>query len=168
MKKRWLIVLVVLVLLAGGGWVWGSPYYTLWQMKQAAESRDVDALASHVDFDAVRSSVKEQVSAQLRRERGGLLGEGGLVLGALVHAGLADTAIDAAVSPNGMRFIFAAAPLAESEPPSAIKLKANEMRYRRLSFNRFELTRADGAALEFRLQGVNWKLIDVRLPPDAF
>jgi hypothetical protein len=164
--KRWLIALVVLVLVALGGWAWGSPYYTLWQMKRAAEARDVDALAGHVDFDAVRGSVRDQVSAELRRDRGGLLGEGGPLLGALVRSGLADTAIDAAVSPNGMRVIFAAAPLAESEPPSPIKLKASEMRYSRTAFDRFHLTRGDGASLEFRLRGLEWKLVDIRLPPD--
>lgn len=165
--KRWGISLLILVLVAVGGWAWGAPYYTLWQMKRAAEARDVDALASHVDFPAVRTSVRDQLSVQLRGSRGGLLGEGGAVLGALVRAGLADAAIDAAVSPNGMRVIFAAAPLAESEPPPAIKLKANEMRYSRTAFDRFHLTRGDGASLEFRLRGLEWKLTDIRLPPDA-
>ena len=161
MKKRWLVALAVLVLLAAGGWVWGSPYYTLWQMKRAAEARDVDALASHVDFDAVRGSVKTQLSARMH-------GEGGGVLGALVRSGIADTVVDAAVSPEGMRFIFAAAPLAETERPGTIKLKANEMRYRRVALNRFELTRSDGAALAFRMRGATWKLEAITLPQDAF
>ncbi|HWU95119.1 MAG TPA: DUF2939 domain-containing protein, partial [Sphingomonas sp.] len=60
MRKRWIIALPVLAVLGAGGWVWGSPYYTLWQMKRAAEARDVEALASHIDFDAVRGSVKRQ------------------------------------------------------------------------------------------------------------
>ncbi|WP_137863617.1 MULTISPECIES: DUF2939 domain-containing protein [unclassified Sphingomonas] len=160
MKKRWLIALMVLILLAGGGWIWGSPYYTLWQMKRAAEARDIDALARHIDFPTVRESVKAQLSA-----RAG--GEGGGVLGALVRAGIADTMVDAAVSPEGMRFIFAAAPLAETSRPGTIRLKASEMRYRRVAFGRFLLTRGDGAALEFRLHGASWILTDVRLPPDA-
>lgn len=158
MRKRWIIALPVLAVLGAGGWVWGSPYYTLWQMKRAAEARDVDALASHIDFDAVRGSVKRQISAQLP-------GEGGGVLGALVRSGIGDTVVDAAVSPEGMRFIFAAAPLAETERPGTIKLKASEMRYHRVALNRFELTRSDGAALEFRMRGMAWKLSDVRLPP---
>lgn len=158
--KRWLVALLVLVLLAAGGWAWGSPYYTLWQMKRAAEARDVDALTSHVDFPAVRTSVKAQLSERMH-------GEGGGVLGALVRAGIADTVVDAAVSPAGMRVIFAAAPLAETERPSTIKLKASEMRYSRTAFDRFHLTRGDGASLEFRLQGLAWKLTDIRLPPDA-
>ncbi|NYT40057.1 DUF2939 domain-containing protein [Sphingomonas sp. R-74633] len=158
--KRWILALVVLALLAGGGWVWGSPKYTLWQMKRAAEARDVDALARHVDFQAVRDSVKAQLSARMH-------GEGGGVLGALVRAGIADTVVDAAVSPAGMRVIFAAAPLAETERPGTIKLKANEMRYQRTALDRFHLIRGDGAALEFRLQGASWKLVDIKLPPDA-
>ncbi|MDG2532901.1 DUF2939 domain-containing protein [Sphingomonas sp. HITSZ_GF] len=160
--KRWLIALLVIALLAAGGWAWGSPKYTLWQMKRAAEARDVDALASHVDFPAVRASVKDQLSSRMQGN-----GEGG-VLGALVRSGIADTVVDAAVSPEGMRFIFAAAPLTESEErPGTIRVKASEMRYRRTAFDRFELARGDGAILVFRLRGLEWKLTDIRLPPDA-
>ncbi len=161
MRKRWIIAVLVVAVLGVGGWVWGSPYYTLWQMKRAAEARDVDALTSHIDFDAVRGSVKSQIAAHLP-------GEGGGVLGALVRSGIGDTVVDAAVSPEGMRFIFAAAPLAETERPNTIKLKANEMRYRRLALNRFELTRSDGAALQFRMRGMTWKLEAIQLPPDVF
>lgn len=158
MRKRWIAALLLIAVLGAGGWAWGSPYYTLWQMKRAAEARDVDALASHIDFDAVRGSVKTQIAARMP-------GEGGGVLGALVRSGIGDTVVDAAVSPEGMRFIFAAAPLAETDRPGTIKLKANEMRYHRIALNRFELTRSDGAALSFRLRGMTWKLSDVRLPP---
>lgn len=158
--KRWLIVLAALAVLAIGGWAWGSPYYTLWQMKRAAEARDVEALAAHVDFPAVRASVRNQLSEQMGHEGGG-------ILGALVRSGIGGTLVDAAVSPAGMRFIFAAAPLTESEPPTPIKLKANEMRYRRTAFDRFHLVRGDGASLEFRLHGLEWKLVDIKLPPDA-
>lgn len=161
MKKRWIIALLVLVALGAGGWAWGSPYYTLWQMKRAAEARDIDSLAGHVDFDAVRDSVKTQLSARMP-------GEGGGMLGALVRSGIADTVVDAAVSPEGMRFIFAAAPLAQTERPGTIKLKASEMRYHRTAFNRFELTRGDGAALAFRLRGMNWKLVAIKVPPEVF
>jgi hypothetical protein len=158
--KRWLIALLLLVVVAVGGWTWGSPHYTLWQMKRAAEVRDVDALSGHIDFPAVRSSVKDQIAAQVGHQGGG-------IVGALVRSGIGDTLVDAAVSPTGMRLIFAAAPLTESEQPSPIKLKANEMRYRRAALDRFELTRSDGAALVFRLRGLDWKLVDLRLPPDA-
>jgi hypothetical protein len=160
-RKRWILAVLVVAVLGAGGWLWGSPYYTLWQMKRAAEARDVDALAGHIDFDAVRGSVKSQIASHLP-------GEGGGVLGALARSGIGDTVVDAAVSPEGMRFIFAAAPLAETERPNTIKLKASEMRYRRISLNRFELTRSDGAALQFRMRGMTWKLEAIQLPPDVF
>ena len=159
--KRLLVGLVVLLAVAMGGWAIGSPYYTLWQMKRAAEARDVDALASHVDFPAVRASVRNQISARMGNEGGG-------IVGALVRSGIGGTLVDAAVSPTGMRFIFAAAPLTESESPTPIRLKANEMHYGRTAFDRFHLTRGDGASLEFRLRGLEWKLVDIQLPPDAF
>lgn len=157
--KRWLIALLVLAVVAVGGWAWGSPYYTLWQMKRAAEARDVEALVSHIDFPEVRESVRNQLADRMGHEGGG-------VVGALLRSGIGSTLVDAAVSPAGMRFIFAAAPLAESEPDTPIKLKASEMRYQRTGFDRFHLTRADGASLEFRLHGLAWKLVEIRLPPD--
>jgi hypothetical protein len=159
--KRWLTALVLLLVAAAAGWALGSPYLTVWQMKRAAEVRDLDALARHIDFPAVRAGVKAQLAERMRgRDRG--------VLGALVAAGIAGTVVDSAVSPEGMRVIFAAAPLAGTAPPGTIRIKAQGMVLRRDGWDRFRLVRRDGTgtALIFRLHGAQWLLSDIRLPPD--
>ncbi len=160
--KRWLVLVLFLAVAAGAGWVFGAPQLTLWQMKKAAEARDVDALSSHIDYPEVRDSVKAQLAERMRgRERS--------AFGALVAAGLADQLVDAAVTPDGMRLLFAAAPLAGTARPGTIRLKAEDMNFRRTRWDEFRLVPRDGkgGALIFRLHGVSWKLSAIELPPDA-
>lgn len=160
--KRVLIALALIAAIGGAGWYWGSPVWTLRSMKDAAERRDVDALSRNVDYAALRESMKRQ----LRARAVDAAGEMG-VLGSLVNAGVADRLVDLALTPEGMRAIFAAAPLASTQRPGAIKLNANDMVTRRDGIGRFRLVRKDGkgGALIFRLRGATWMLTDVELPP---
>lgn len=54
-------VVVVLVVL----WVAAGPYLTVYRMKGAAENRDGEALSSHVDFPALRKSLKDQMNSMM-------------------------------------------------------------------------------------------------------
>jgi hypothetical protein len=159
--KRWLPALLVLVALAGGGWLYGSPWLTLQEMRQAAEARDADGLAAHIDYPALRKSMK----AELRARASGAHGP----LGMLVASGLADTLVDAALTPEGMRAIFVAAPLASRSDHGPGGMKASDMRVQRERWNRFILVKRDGGpgALVFELEGIRWKLTAIRLPPGA-
>src|ERR1700738_3573841 len=38
-----------------------SPYYSMWRFGAALRAHDMDALSARVDFDAVRSSLKQQI-----------------------------------------------------------------------------------------------------------
>ncbi len=164
--RRWLIALLALAVVVGAGWAIGSPYFVLWQMKKAAEARDLASLSSHIDYPAVRSSLKAQLANEVSDRKASLFG-------VLVASGIADAAVDTAVTPEGMRLIFAAAPLASSvepEPQSQpLRLKADEMAYRRTGWDRFSLVRRDGsgAGLDFALHGLSWQLVAVRIPPGA-
>ncbi len=161
--RRWLPILVLLIAAAGLGWLWGSPYLTLDEIRLLAQARDLDALATHVDFASVRTSMKTQLRDRMRA---GTHDHG--ALSTLVASGLADSVVDAAVTPEGMSMIFEVAPLASTTHPNAIRLKAQDMRYVRDSWDRFRLVRKDGKGgeLVFRLRGVRWMLSDLRLPPD--
>ena len=59
--RKWIFAIVVLVVAAGAGWYFGSPWWTLYQVKQAAERKDVDTLIGYIDFDALRSDLKAQM-----------------------------------------------------------------------------------------------------------
>ena len=54
-----IVAVIVAALLAVS--VYASPYWTLYRLKVAAERHDGDAISHHVDYPAVRASVKEQM-----------------------------------------------------------------------------------------------------------
>lgn len=162
--KRILIALLLIAALLAGGWYWGSPWWTLQSMKEAAEARDIDTLSRHVDYTALRDSMKRRLRARMDS---GVRDEG--VLGALVAGGLADRLVDIALTPEGMRLIFAAAPLAGEARPGTVKLKADDMMMHRDGPGQFRLVRRDGkpGALIFKLKGATWMLSDIELPPET-
>ena len=59
MKKITLAAAVAAIALVASAYA--SPYYALHQMKTAIAERNVDALASYVDFPALRESIKGQL-----------------------------------------------------------------------------------------------------------
>ncbi|WP_448664476.1 DUF2939 domain-containing protein [Sphingomonas sp. CJ20] len=162
--KRWTIALAALGVLVLG-WAWGSPYVTLWQLKKAADARDLGTLSAHVDYPAVRASLKQQLRARVADQREGGLGG----LARMVADRFGDPLVDAAVTPEGMRIIFATSPTAEdnSGPQRTMGLDAGKMTVRRETLTRFALEPRDdngtGTELVFGLHGLGWKLIGVRL-----
>ena len=159
-----LIALAALVVAAGAGWYWGSPWWTLRSMKQAAEARDIDSLSRNVDYTALRKGMKRELRARMETPNAD---QG--VLGALVAGGIADRLVDLALTPEGVRAVFAAAPLASNPRPGAVKLNANDLVMHRDGFGQFRMVRSDGkrGALIFRLRGATWMLSDVELPPES-
>jgi hypothetical protein len=160
--RRWIIALVVLMALAGGGWLWGSPYLTLLQLKKAADARDLTAISARIDYPAVRADLKTQLQDRLGGRGGSELDK----LGAALAERFADPVVDAAVTPEGMRALFASAAVAEAARPGFASGKPGEMRVRRDGLGRFALVQTSGAGPEvvFELQGVTWRVTAVRLP----
>ena len=162
--RRWLGILLLLAVVAAGGWLWGSPYLAVRAMERAAEARDAEALSAYVDYPAVRQSMK----SQLRERFASQAGVGGdTALGALVATGLADGLIDAGITPEGIRAIFAAGAVDAARDRPAV-LDARKMELRRDSLGRFRLVRGEGqgGALLFALRGIEWKLVGIELPPE--
>ncbi|HEX8222245.1 MAG TPA: DUF2939 domain-containing protein [Allosphingosinicella sp.] len=133
-KRRW--ILAAAAALAAGWWL-GSPWWTLWRMREAAAAGDSAALASYIDFPAVRESTRAQ------------LGPG---LGGLGSALLTPTALRLALASrlNGR---------AGAGEFKVIRSGASEFRLHRQG-------RAHGKVdLVFRRHGLGWKLAEVRLAP---
>ena len=160
--KRWWIVLAVLLVIVAGGWLWGSPYLTLAQMKKAADARDLTALSARVDYPAVRADVKTQLRERLEHADGSPLDR----LGAAIAEQVADPAVDAIVTPEGMRALFASAAVAQAARPSLASAEPGEMQVQRDGLGQFSLTTANGSGPEvvFELQGLTWRVTAVRLP----
>lgn len=166
--KRWIAPLLLLLVLGIGGWLWGSPYVTVWEVKRAADSGRFGTISAHVDYSAVRESLKRQLRTRL--SEGAPTGDVGR-FGSILARQLSDPFVDAAVSPEGMRAIFASTAMARSDDPGTGDAAAStrHMRVRREAFDRFILTTGDPAdgVFVFRLQGgLHWRLVEIRLPRD--
>src|SRR5438094_8335049 len=60
---RWVALICVVLLLAYAA----SPYFSFWRFTNALRSGDSAAIGSHVDFPAVRASLKKQLVARFAR-----------------------------------------------------------------------------------------------------
>jgi hypothetical protein len=139
-RPRALVLAGVLALLVTAGWWFGSPWWTLWRMREAARAGDSAALAAYVDFPALRASMRAQL-----RPRLGPLG-----------AALARPAVDALVGSAALRLAL----LGRGEGD-----EAGEIELVRTGASEFRLRRGRGDFV-FRRRGLAWKLTEVRLASD--
>ncbi|MDV3456439.1 DUF2939 domain-containing protein [Sphingomonas sp. HF-S4] len=160
--RRWILGLVVLLVAAVGGWLWGSPYLTLMELKKAADARDLTAISARIDYPAVRADLKTQLRDRSDDRQGSALDR----LGAKLVERLADPVVDAAVTPEGMRALFASAAVAQAARPGIAGGQSGDLAVRRVSLRRFTLapTRGVGPEMVFELQGLSWRVTAVRLP----
>ena len=84
-----------------------SPYWAVNELRAAAQARDADTMAQYIDFPAVRTSMKNQISARLIK---GAVDEGGNeplagVAGVFVSA-FVEKVVDAMVTPEGLALMF--------------------------------------------------------------
>jgi len=100
---RIVVALGILGLLA---WIAAAPYLTVNAMRHAAERGDAAALASHIDFPALRANLKSQLADAMRRKLGD--GSGGWRdLGANLLASTSSPWVDALASETSIATLFA-------------------------------------------------------------
>jgi hypothetical protein len=176
--KRWLAGAVALVLVAGGGWFWVSPIMAMQALKTSALAGDRDALSEEVDFSAVRESLKSQLKAAMigkmaadaNRSNGD--GSNGLAaLGAMFAMAVADSAIDAVVSADGIKSLVAAGKLQKpgEARPDDTDNKPPEWVIERKGLDRFTAHPVGKdndrpPVLVFTRTGLSWRLTDIVLP----
>ncbi|ALS64627.1 DUF2939 domain-containing protein [Pandoraea apista] len=84
------------------GLLFGTPYYTLWRARDAANARDATALSAYVDYPAVRESLKtnlhDELSRQMDKQRGNAFGALALALGGWVS----DRVVEALLTPEAV------------------------------------------------------------------
>ena len=83
---------------------YASPYYALHQIKTALAERNAEALATHVDFPALRASVKAQLEASMARSIEATAGSGNplAALGQSIASAMLGKMVDTMVSPAGV------------------------------------------------------------------
>jgi len=100
-----MIVLVLIVL------AYASPYLVLSRVRDAVQQRDAPMIDRYVDYPALRTSLKQQVTQWLsRRVQTQKLQHPLAALGALVGMAFVDPLVDAYATPDGVAALLAGLP----------------------------------------------------------
>jgi len=123
---RKLYILVAVAILLGVGAYFGSPYWTIHQIRNAAEAGQGDRLADYVDFPAVRESVKTQLAASMQKDLNGpkMKNNPFAALGQSLAVGLVNTMVDAMITPDGIANMIRSGHVARTAAPSAAATSA--------------------------------------------
>ena len=171
----WIVALVCLALLA---WTASGPWRTLDGIRQAVKTEDARALARHVDFPALRASLKPQLQDRIVRAAGAEAQSGPFAaFGLTVASGLVGGLVDAMVTPVGLGAMMEGRKVwnrvGNLPPPSRGDTGAQpepipDPRLRFESFSRASatVTLDDGGELVLVLvrNGTEWRLAELRLP----
>lgn len=176
--KKW-IALVAVVLIALGGYVAAGPYLAINGIRTALAEQDTGKLERHVDFPALRVSIKAQMEDALARRAGSDLGSN--IFGAFalsIARNLVGTGVDTMVTPLGIGALLQGRSMWKQslgetvdgdtygKPVPADPLKTAAHKYE--SPSRFTATvqdeDGDPVVFVFKRNGLTWKLADIRLP----
>ncbi|MFC7301921.1 DUF2939 domain-containing protein [Cognatiluteimonas weifangensis] len=173
---KW-IALLLAGLLLFGAWIVAGPYLTVRDIRSAVRAQDAAALSEHVDYPALRASLKAQLADRLVREAGPELQSNPLAaLGLTLATGAVSTAVEAMVTPAGLAAVMQGRKLwqqvsddfAPPDPAMPAPEPLHDARYRYESWSHCTVTIRDqeGRPLVFVLtrQGLRWRLSDLRLP----
>jgi hypothetical protein len=112
------LILLVAVIIVGA--YYGSPYYTVWRLEQAAKGGDAHAIGNVIDFPAVRANLSPQISAALqaridaeKQKPHSFLDRIGMAIAPLFHHKPADTL----VTPEGVAVMLKTASPPNYESP---------------------------------------------------
>lgn len=150
---------------AAAAWHFIAPWWTLREIRTAAAARDAAALAVHVDFPALRESLKSELAVAMMAEAAAEP-DGPAALGAALGVAMIDPIVDGLVSPAGLRLMFAsengpgAAPIAGFGDEADVAIDRDGL-------STFRVARRDApqdGALVFRRHGYAWKLAAIELP----
>lgn len=170
--RRKLIALLVGVFL----FYVASPYYSVWRFGEAIRARDMPALSAHVDFEAVRNSLKHQIRdhflGTLNDKQKQRLTE---FFRTSVNDPL-DQLLDAYITPEGIAALISN-PDPVKNATSISSLPRLDRSGKEIDWSRFKnafftgpgdfAVDHEGIKLRFRLHGAGWKLhaVDLQLPP---
>lgn len=175
LKKITLAAAVAAIAIAATAYA--SPYYALHQIKIALAERNADALAEHVDFPALRTSVKTQLEASMARSIAATAGSDNplAALGQSIASAMLGKMVDAMVSPAGVVALVnksALSPQADmdtsADAPADGAAKKAEYSAGYAGVNTFVVRAKDGNAQEGALvllrHGVwGWKLSSIEI-----
>lgn len=179
MKKVALIILVILLVTGGIGYVVATPFLALNNIRQGFEERNAEKIARHIDFPALGQSLKEQVgAAALAAANKPSQDESFGTAFAALAPGFIGGLIDSYVTPSGLeQFVQAQASNPVSNGATNLNVDPQEVlsnvSYGFESLNRFAVhvpNKDTGQEVDLILtrSGLTWKLSEVEVPPELF
>ena len=143
-----------------------SPWLTLHELRSAVRNRNADAVAKHVDFPALRESLKIQMKTAMTLKA--VKDEHSAALAAAFASSMTDQFVDALVTPEGLRQLMAAAEAERSAPKTEPSLfDKSSTSYQ--SLNRFAVTIHENGQDKGRVlldrQGLSWKVVGIEIDP---
>jgi Protein of unknown function (DUF2939) len=181
LKQRYLLIGGVVGAFFCGGALYASPYLTLYQMYQAVEHHDTQGISNHVNFPALRESVKANlqsvVEQETQKQDNPLMGILGKILGSGVLNPVMDTAIGTIVTPEGVAALLEGQRLqlggGQEQAQFSEKAASVDVNPHYESFNQFVVSvkpkGEDTEPVELILsrEFLDWKVSGVRLPRDS-
>lgn len=160
------------------------PYWSLYRLEEALEAGDESSLKHYVDWPAVRSGLKEDLSAMLSRETGRAIasGDGEQALGGMLASTIANAMleplINALVTPEGLAAMIREGRTKAGAPTSGGQSNGRDRGLsERLSFAFFtgpatfeavfETEEGEDVVGVMQLNGLRWQLVRLRLPQVA-
>ena len=175
--KKW-IALTVVLLLALGAYVVTGPYLAINGIRTALIEQDTGRLERHVDFPALRVSIKAQMQDKLARRTGDMQSNLAGAFALSIANNFVGSGVDAMVTPLGIGALLQGRSLwkkslgetvdgdSYSKAVPVDPLKQAVRRYE--SSSRFTATVLDEdgkpMVFVFKRNGLRWKLADIRLP----
>jgi hypothetical protein len=149
----------------------GYAAYSISEIVRAIETGNGELLADHVDFPAVRESLKKQVRAALaapaaaESERGdGPLPESGFV--SALRSGMAGRMVDGLVTPEGIAALMAKRRAERPLQNSSFSFSTLLDHLSIAGPARLRLGEGGEEELTLALRGGRWKIVDVRASPE--
>jgi Protein of unknown function (DUF2939) len=114
------IVLAAIVTFAFVAYAYATPYIVLDRLKRAADARDAETVSRYVDYSALRTSLKQQLTELLSRRVEAQKREHPFAaLGALVGMALIGPVVDSYATPDGVAALLNGMP-PRGEPGEAL------------------------------------------------
>jgi Protein of unknown function (DUF2939) len=172
MQKKLLTVGLVSCAFVASGWFYATPYLTFQTLQKAAEAKDTAKISQHVNFPALRESVKSNLNTALTNELGQRQDNPLSAMGAALASTFINPMVDVIVTPEGIATMLKEGSLKprlgkddrqEGASPTQISMNYE-------AFDRFVVKVANREAptrqtdLILRREGLTWKLSEIRLP----
>lgn len=168
MKKASIILIVVSLL--GTGIYWASPFFTLFQMKNAAAQRDADALSDFIEFESLRQNIKDQINASMGKEMLKQQDNPFAALGVAFGSMIVQNVVENFITPSAIILMEGSKPTLDIEAsiqPTDLEVFEN-VSFRYKSLNKFEVTikESDIKFIMKRYNFFSWKVVGITIPLD--